>query len=176
MALVSLHAGLRASEIFRLTWGDIDVDRGRITVRDAKAGSRTAFMTATLRDLFSKLKRLRRSELVFKGPISGEQFTEIPGTFFQAVDDCNLNQGVRDRRDRVVFHTCRHTYASWLAESGVSLIAIKELMGHKTLAMVQRYAHLGNDALEKAVGTMEARMNHAGKEVSEVPAEGGNTL
>lgn len=176
MALVSLHAGLRASEIFRLTWGDIDVDRGRITVRDAKAGSRTAFMTATLRDLFSKLKRLRRSELVFKGPISGEQFTEIPGTFFQAVDDCNLNQGVRDRRDRVVFHTCRHTYASWLAESGVSLIAIKELMGHKTLAMVQRYAHLGDDALEKAVGTMEARMNHAGKEVSEVPAEGGNTI
>jgi len=164
MALISLHAGLRASEIFRLKWGDIDIERGRITIRDAKAGSRTAFMTATLKDLFSKLKRLRSSELVFRGPISGEQFTEIPRTFFQAVDDCKLNEGVIDRRDKVVFHTLRHTYASWLAESGVSLIAIKELMGHKTLVMVQRYAHLGNDALERAVGKMEAIMNRAGKE------------
>ena len=46
----------------------------------------------------------------------------------------------------VVFHTLRHTHASWLAQKGVPLLAIAESMNHKTLAMTKRYAHLCIDS------------------------------
>jgi len=62
-----------------------------------------------------------------------------------------LNKEVTDDRMRVVFHTMRHTYASWLVESGVDLYTVKELMGHSTLAMTERYAHVGEGTLQKAV-------------------------
>ena len=63
----------------------------------------------------------------------------------------SLNDGITDPRDRVVFHTLRHTFASWLAIQGTPIYTIKELMGHKTLAMTERYSHLIPDAKRQAV-------------------------
>jgi site-specific recombinase XerD len=66
-----------------------------------------------------------------------------------------LNKGIEDKRQRVVFHTLRHTYASWLVENGVDLYTVKELMGHKNLAMTERYSHLGQNTLKAAVQKLE---------------------
>jgi len=54
-------------------------------------------------------------------------------------------------RQRVIFHTLRHTFASWLVMEGVDLYTVKELLGHKDLTMTQRYAHLVTDTLRGAV-------------------------
>ena len=54
-----------------------------------------------------------------------------------------------------VFHTLRHTYASWLAESGVDLYTVKNLLGHSTITMTERYSHLGNNTLQNAVKVFE---------------------
>ena len=53
-----------------------------------------------------------------------------------------LNDGITDRRQKVVFHSLRHTFASWLALDGVDIYRIKELMRHKDITQTQRYAHL----------------------------------
>jgi len=54
------------------------------------------------------------------------------------------------------FHDLRHTYASYLASSGkVDIYILKELLGHSTIEMTQRYAHLVNGALKKAVGVAD---------------------
>jgi hypothetical protein len=53
------------------------------------------------------------------------------------------------------FHDLRHTYASWLVQSGVHLRAVQELLGHSTLTMTQRYSHLAPEHLRDAVRTME---------------------
>ncbi len=62
-----------------------------------------------------------------------------------------FNSGVTDPRQRVCFHTLRHTFASWLAIQGEPLLAINELLGHKTLVMTMMYAHLMPDQKRRAV-------------------------
>ena len=59
--------------------------------------------------------------------------------------DTKLNEGITDPRDKVVFHTLRHTFASWLVQAGVPLYTVQRLMGHKSIVMTQRYAHLAPD-------------------------------
>jgi len=76
------------------------------------------------------------------------------------VDSIGLNDGVDDPRQRVVFHTLRHTFASWLAMSGTDIYTIKELMRHKTLTMTMRYAHLIPDAKRRAVFDLHPTANH----------------
>lgn len=76
-------------------------------------------------------------------------------TFERTVEELGLNEGVRDRRDKVVFHTLRHTYASWLARSGQGQSVISDLLGHASLEMSKRYIHLMPDSRRAAAQAIE---------------------
>lgn len=159
MTLLSLHAGLRFGEIASLTWQDVDLDKGILTIRDAKAGSRYAFLTEQAAIMLRGRPQGKLSNFVFpkkgiqkkgikkKGSI---KLDKISHTFFRAVDDLALNKGIDDHRLHVCFHTCRHTYASWLIEHGQDLYTVQKLLGHKTNKMTQRYAHLSENKLKDA--------------------------
>jgi len=67
-----------------------------------------------------------------------------------------FNNGVIDRRQKITFHTLRHTFASWLAMQGAPILTIKELLGHQSLAMTERYSHLSPDQKKEAVNGIEA--------------------
>jgi integrase family protein len=71
------------------------------------------------------------------------------------VEKLGLNAGVNDPRQKVVFHTLRHTFASWLVQKGVPLHTVAELMGHRSIAMTQRYAHLSPESLRNAVNLLQ---------------------
>ena len=75
---------------------------------------------------------------------------KISHTFFRVVDDLGLNKGIDDPRLKICFHSCRHSYASWLVEQGQDLYTVQRLLGHKTNVMTQRYAHLSANALKDA--------------------------
>ena len=92
--------------------------------------------------------------MVFKSN-KGEQVTEISNTFAKTVDNLGFNNNIKDRRQKIVFHSLRHTYASWLVMTGADLYTVQTLMGHSTLLMTQRYSHLAPDHLKKAVDVME---------------------
>lgn len=164
IALVGLWTGMRASEIFRLTWGCVDTDRGLITILDAKSGrGRTAIMTEQLKASFLEMQRGKNDDLVFPHTRGGPHL-EIPTLFRDVVAELKFNEGVSDRRQRVCFHTLRHTYGSWHAEAGTDLYVIKELLGHGSITLTERYSHLTNGALRNAVRDLEKTIEGAKQE------------
>lgn len=152
MTLLSLHCGLRFGEITALTWQDVDTERGVLTIRDAKAGSRYAFLTEQAAAMLRTRKQGKPSDLIFTGRKG--KLDRISLTFKYAVDGLKLNDGIDDPRLKVVFHTCRHSYASWLIEEGADLYTVQKLLGHKTNVMTQRYAHLSENRLRGAAATL----------------------
>jgi integrase len=159
MALLALHCGLRAGEIFSLTWGDVDLERGVLILRDTKSGkTRAAYVTEAVAAMLADMDRRDHNDLVFPSA-NGGRIVQISETFNRVVTALGLNNGVTDPRQKVVFHTLRHTFASWLVEQGIDLYSVKELMGHGTLAMTERYSHLSPDKLRRAIKTLEASLD-----------------
>jgi integrase len=111
-------------------------------------------MTKKVRAMLSAKEKGERGELVFKARHGGK-IPEVSKSFLRTVNDLKFNDGIEDRRQKASFHTLRHTFASWLAIQGTPILVIKELMGHASLAMTERYAHLIPDQKKESVERME---------------------
>ncbi len=151
--LLALNCGLRAGEIANLKWQDIDIENKTIAITDTKNHiNRTAYMTDKILAIFNNKKLELPNNYIFTDS-NGNHAVDIARTigFRNIIKRLGFNDGITDRRNKVVFHSLRHTFASWLAISGVPIYTIKELMGHKTLAMTERYAHLMPNTKRDAV-------------------------
>jgi site-specific recombinase XerD len=62
---------------------------------------------------------------------------------------------VTDRRQKVVFHTLRHTFASWLVQMGRPLYTVSKLLGHRNIRWTERYAHLDPEVQREATLGLE---------------------
>jgi integrase len=158
IALIALQTGARASEIFNLKGQDIDFENELITLRDTKnTETRYAPMTKDVKKMLKDRIPEDSSTYIFTDK-DGEKIKEVSNAFQRIVDRIGFNEGVDDSRQRVVFHTCRHTFASWLAIQGTPLYTIAKLMGHKSIAMSERYAHLSPDHKKDAVNAVAAAL------------------
>jgi integrase len=158
MSLLSLHTGARAGEIFNLRGQDIDLKNQIIALRDTKnSETRYAPMTAEVKPMLKRRVKGDPRAFIFTDK-DGEKIKEVSNAFQRIVDKVGLNEGVEDTRLRVVFHSLRHTFASWLAIEGTPLYTIAKLMGHKSIAMSERYAHLSPDHKKEAVNAVAAAL------------------
>ena len=187
MTLLSLHSGLRFGEIRSLTWQDVDTETGILIIRDAKAGSRYAFPTEqALEMLKARKQRLddtkkgkglepcKPSDFVFEG--RNGQLNILSYTFRRTVDELELNNGIEDPRLKICFHSCRHTYASWMVEQGQDLYTVQKLLGHKTNVMTQRYAHLSENKLKDAAMSLGQSLTpNVNNAIQEQAAQVGGT-
>jgi integrase len=161
LALLSLNCGLRFGEIAALKWGHIDIDRGMIEIVDPKGGQgRPAFMTGKVKTLFKNMKRRKIDDYIFIQ--NGEKLNDPPRVFHDVVDEIGLNNGVNDPRRKVVFHSLRHTFASWHVTAGTDIYAVKSLLGHSNISMTERYSHLAPETLQNATRSLERAINKAG--------------
>jgi integrase len=154
MAFISLFTGLRAGEIFNLKWKNLDRGKDLLWVMDGKSGkSRAVYMPKPVRDLFQKMTEGEPEDLLFPGP-EGKAFPQIPRVFERAVKELKFNEGITDRREKFTYHSLRHTAASYLIQSGVDLYTVKEILGHSTITLTERYSHLADQALKQAAQKM----------------------
>ncbi len=141
LVLLAITTGARRTEMTTLKWDDVNTATGRALVQKSKNGERrTLILVGEALKALQALEAARtakpkneRSEFVFHDEQGGAmQFFD--SDWHAALDAA----GLKDFR----FHDLRHTTASYLAAQGRSLLEIADVLGHKTLAMVQRYAHL----------------------------------
>ena len=136
-------------EILSLAWKDVDFGRSVIVIHETKNNEPRAIpLTGRAFGLMKNLSRVRRldSHLVFPG-----QNPRRPIDIRAAWDTAVKKADIQDFR----FHDLRHCAASYLAMNGASLAEIADVLGHKTLQMVKRYAHLS----EQHTAGVVARMN-----------------
>lgn len=157
ICLTSLHTGMRAGEIHALRWEQVDLANLAINIADSKSGMpRQTIITPRLAaSLEAQRGETGGAGLVFPGN-EGKERREVSKAFSRKVEELGFNAGITDRRGRVVFHSLRHTFASWLAMAGVPLYQIAGLLGHTTVEMTRRYAHLCPQGVRRAVGQVEA--------------------
>ena len=150
LVVLALCTGARRGELLSLTWKDIDLDRDVAVIHHSKNGERRALVLSGLaKQILSERVRLRRvgSDLVFSRRTHGAPFP------YYAWDRARETAGIEDFR----FHDLRHTFASYLAMSGATLAELAEALGHKTLSMVKRYAHLTEGHTMNVVSRMTER-------------------
>jgi len=153
ICLIALQTGMRMGEIFNLKWQDVDLNHGVIHIRNPKNNeTRQAYITPKLEMMFKGLQKIKqnKSDLLFADR-KNQRINQLSDTFNRAISKMGLNEGVKDRQNRIVPHSMRHTFASWLALQGEPLLTIKELMGHKDIETTMRYAHLIPDQKRAAV-------------------------
>ncbi len=156
MALLSLDTGMRRGEVFSLTWQDIDFKNDIIQIRDTKSNrNRQAFMTKQVKAMLKTREKSGGGVGYIFQSKNGGGIHYVYKVFDRTVEALGFNKGLKDTRDRVVFHTLRHTFASWLALNGTPLLAIKELGGWQSLDMVERYTHLVPDQKREAIKKLE---------------------
>jgi integrase len=141
---MALLTGMRRGELFRLTWNDVDFERGFIHIRDPKGGQDQKIpLNAKARELLQSHPRTD-SPYVFPGR-RGRKRVDINQQVNQIKEAAGLP------RDFRALHGLRHVYASMLASSGqVDLYTLQKLLTHKSPTMTQRYAHLRDQALRQA--------------------------
>lgn len=159
MTLLSLHCGLRAGEIFNIKGQDLDFENELVNIADPKnKESRKAYMTRTVKEMLLEHMSISPDEYIFKDR-NGNKIVAVSRSFQRVVERLGFNEGVTDRRQKITFHSLRHTFASWLALQGEPILTIKELLGHKSLAMTIKYAHLMPDQKRRATLNLEKAFN-----------------
>jgi site-specific recombinase XerD len=149
---IALHTGMRKSEQFTATWDQVDLEKGYIYLSMTKNGSdRFVTLNSAAAEVLKLLKK-RHEELglpsdstLFHSKRDG--LIKNPRKWFAtALEQAEI--------EGVTWHTLRHTFASRLVMAGVDLKTVQELMGHKTIAMTARYAHLAPTHKLRALETL----------------------
>ena len=146
--VTALNSGMRKEEILSLEWDKhIDLIHGFILLDKTKNGSRREIpINQTVRATLKGLIRRLDCPYVFADN-KGNRFKSVTKSFKSALKRAEIKN--------FRFHDMRHTFASQLVMKGVDITTVKELLGHKTLDMTMRYAHLSPGHKTKAVELLD---------------------
>lgn len=157
VVVFALSTGARKSEILGLTLADVDLERGAAVFRNTKNGdTRAAPLARHLRELLAD--QIGKAEALYAAlpnpPRTRWLFPRRDG--LAPMDIRKAWENARDaaQLEDFRFHDLRHSTASYLAMKGASLVEIAEVLGHRTLQMVRRYAHLSESHVKGLVESL----------------------
>jgi len=155
LVILALNTGMRQGDLLRLKWENVDSERGLITFIQRKTLRRvTVTINEMARQALNWLQENRYGELLFMWPW-GDPVGKV--TVYDAFKKACSAAKIADFR----FHDLRHTFASHLVMAGVDLVTVKELLGHKTINMTNRYTHLAQEHKAQAVAKLSERIQGA---------------
>lgn len=147
LVLMALVTGARRGELLGLRWRDLDLEAGTAMLHHTKNGRpRVLPLTPAV---LAELRRLGRNDpeaLLFPGRARHgrpSQPMDIDHAWGRALADARI--------ENFRFHDLRHSCASYLAQSGASLLEIADVLGHQSLDVTRRYAHLTIDTKARLV-------------------------
>lgn len=152
VVLLATSTGMRLGEIMGLSWSDIDINKGRIVLQETKNGERrTVPLVGKALDAMKKHNQVRRlgSNYIFPSK-NGKKPACIRVAWNNAIAKAEV--------ENFHFHDLRHSTASYLAMNGASLAEIADILGHKTLQMVKRYAHLSDSHVAGVLEDMNKKV------------------
>jgi integrase len=151
IVIVALNTGMRKGEILNLRWQDIDLANKFIHIETSKSGKRRDIpMNDLLTETLKYGIKSPGSEYVFCDE-KGEPFTRLVRSFKTAL----RRAGIRNFR----FHDCRHTFSSYWMMSGGDIYKLSQILGHSTVKVTERYAHLSPDYGRDTIELMGRRMS-----------------
>lgn len=159
ITLAALYTGARLGELASLTWAGVDLQNDRIRLIHTKTGKPRSIPLATPLKAILKCKPQGDADTPVFTNRKNEPWKDAPWAFRQAVEDLGLNEGRKDRRDRIVFHSLRHTSASMMLSAGVDIRSLQSIFGWSTLQMAGRYAHAVDEAKVNAVKSLESALS-----------------
>ena len=153
---VALGTGVRRGEQYRINWDDVSFDRREILVPKTKYGpARIVHMND---DVLAAMRELQKMSFVPRVWKKGKPSKVPANSVFAIVENRTWFHNALSRANIKNFwwHCLRHTFCSRLIQKGVNLKVVQELVGHRTIAMTSRYAHLDKSNLVDAL----ALLNH----------------
>lgn len=170
MATIGVLTGLRRGELLGLKWEDIDLKAGRLIVRrnlsiwgdegSPKNGKTREVPLSPVAVETLKAHRSKGTVVPMNGPTY--VFTDKDGQRLshnrtrKVIERACLKAGLAKS---LTWHDLRHTFASHLVMRGVPLRAVQELLGHATISMTERYAHLSPNVSKAAVLLLDEALN-----------------
>jgi len=150
-AIISLMTGARINEILQMTIENIDWDAEVCFIPKSKGhqDGRYLFLSGCIDEISDYIDRTHIKE----GPLFPQQKFKS-ALFALVVMELGLNKGITDSRRKCVFHTLRHTCASWLVQSGTDILTVSKILGHKSVTHTMRYAHLAPEQQQDAVARL----------------------
>lgn len=151
--VLALSTGMRQGEILGLSWKDVDFSRKVIVLHKTKNNERRVVpLSGHALELLIGMRKIRQlhSDWVFPAPRNPKKIWDCRVAWDAAV----IKAGIEDFR----FHDLRHSAASYLAMNGATLAELAEVLGHKTLQMVKRYAHLSEAHTHSVVASMNEKI------------------
>ncbi|MFA5780364.1 MAG: tyrosine-type recombinase/integrase [Elusimicrobiota bacterium] len=151
VVICALTTGMRRNEILDLLWKDVDMDRGLIRITNTKNGrTRNIPMCGMLHRTLKECFGWSDGVYVFCNS-NGSKYHSVHSLWENTVREACV--------DDFRFHDLRHTAASYLVMAGTDLVTVKEILGHRTLEMTLRYAHLSKTHLREAIEVLGVKMD-----------------
>ena len=151
--ILALSSGMRKAELMGLKWPDVNLKDGYLILHKTKNGTRRRVplsgLALTLLKEHNKIRRLD-TPLLFPSERNPQQPIDLRSAFEYAKERAEIKE--------FHWHDLRHCTASYLAMNNASLAEIAEILGHKTLAMVKRYAHLSDGHVSSVIESMNAKI------------------
>jgi len=143
---VAVNTGMRKGEVLGLAWERVDFARGVLRLEQTKSGRRREIpMNQAVDEALSQLAGPKLEGLVFRKG-DGSRWGSIRTAFERACREAKI--------EAFRFHDLRHTFASHFMMSTGDLPALQKILGHATLAMTMRYAHLAEAHVRQAMNAL----------------------